>query len=811
MDKEGWGEMLFGSANNFGSSLEKDKENGMKTLIGQFGVVVALLMMVSFAQAASPGAVELWSEDFDGTPDPALDPDLVQSNETTPMYLVDGTGGPDDNDLHLVDGSVQYRGRKFGVVGSDAEKFNFNFDLVDFSGEGNHLLHPFLMFNPDDPATAGINELRWVSIQYVGQQYIVLKNYQPDPEIYYQYVTYIPGIELGPGRYEISVDVPNRIVTLDAPSSGPPGNTHFEWDLDEDDSDLDYWWDDGGYVGLGGDSGVHSHSEYDNLYVEGALPDLLGDVNNDKIVGMADLTTVLTNRGMASPTWYHGDVAGSGGPGPDGAIDEWDYDEVVNNWGAVPPPEPPEAPGAVPEPSTLLLLGGAALAGVFRRRIKTAIPLLLLVSLLVVPSSAMAYVNYTVQSAGSSGIVGYDRVFDVYADTDNTFGVTGGLGTQEMLLTAAAAGDIYQDAAGSDTGPPTPAQIAIFPTLEFDSYVTLPVTFAITGGAVDIGGGPGLTFDTQTLDAGWSPSGGGHTGPGNHHIARFTLADWADVDYTITGFEEGSPATQGDTLTGSIGPMPISLRVAEVVDPGTPANHVAYDFFARVNTNMGGFELLLNTTNPGDIYQNSPTPDDPDDADAFDSYVSIGYPSAGEQPINTNVVGGAVDIGGSDPETFDTQNIDIAWAPEFAVGDTSHGEFHIARVTLKNGTIADFELRGWQTGDQDAPVSTGTHGLWNADLSKTGMISLIPGDVNFDGYVGGLDLTTIISNWGLTGATRLQGDLSGDGTVAGADYTEVVTWWGSGTPPPEPGAIPEPASLALLAIGGVLALFRRRK
>ena len=85
-----------------------------------------------------------------------------------------------------------------------------------------------------------------------------------------------------------------------------------------------------------------------------------------------------------------------------------------------------------------------------------------------------------------------------------------------------------------------------------------------------------------------------------------------------------------------------------------------------------------------------------------------------------------------------------------------------------------------------------------------------PGDVDGNGYVSGLDLTTVINNWGKTGQTREQGDLDGDGTVSGPDYTEVVTYWGTGTPPPEPtSAIPEPATLALLLISS-LTLFRKK-
>ena len=97
-----------------------------------------------------------------------------------------------------------------------------------------------------------------------------------------------------------------------------------------------------------------------------------------------------------------------------------------------------------------------------------------------------------------------------------------------------------------------------------------------------------------------------------------------------------------------------------------------------------------------------------------------------------------------------------------------------------------------------------TYGLaWNVPTA-------LPGDVDASGYVGGADLTTIITNWGMSGASREQGDLSGDGTVGGTDYTEVITYWGTGTAPPEPGAIPEPATLGLL-LGGGLALLMRKK
>lgn len=53
----------------------------------------------------------------------------------------------------------------------------------------------------------------------------------------------------------------------------------------------------------------------------------------------------------------------------------------------------------------------------------------------------------------------------------------------------------------------------------------------------------------------------------------------------------------------------------------------------------------------------------------------------------------------------------------------------------------------------------------------------IPGDVNGDGTVDALDLSTLLSNWGKTGATAAQGDLNGDGTVDALDLSTLLTNW----------------------------------
>ncbi|MEM9414859.1 MAG: matrixin family metalloprotease [Planctomycetota bacterium] len=142
---------------------------------------------------------------------------------------------------------------------------------------------------------------------------------------------------------------------------------------------------------------------------------------------------------------------------------------------------------------------------------------------------------------------------------------------------------------------------------------------------------------------------------------------------------------------------------------------------------------------------------------------------------------------------------------------------HWAEGTMSNvfGTSTPQEAA------MDPNITTGTRKLftdldvaalddigWSIDYSVRFLQDTDTPDLNGDGFVGAADLDILLANWGSTTGTAATGDANGDGVTNQLDLDIVDAAWGTGTLPG--GGVPEPGSLALLSLGG-LALLRRRR
>jgi len=142
---------------------------------------------------------------------------------------------------------------------------------------------------------------------------------------------------------------------------------------------------------------------------------------------------------------------------------------------------------------------------------------------------------------------------------------------------------------------------------------------------------------------------------------------------------------------------------------------------------------------------------------------------------------------------------------------------------LSDVTKIGFQYMDWQFDGSHIVIASRTaypDGLGGANTFHDSnfltfhRITTLDGDIDGDGFVGINDLNIILSNWNqnVPVANILFGDLAGigDGFVGISDLNIVLGNWNAGTPPAlDTSTIPEPATLGLVALGG-LVLIRRR-
>ena len=121
----------------------------------------------------------------------------------------------------------------------------------------------------------------------------------------------------------------------------------------------------------------------------------------------------------------------------------------------------------------------------------------------------------------------------------------------------------------------------------------------------------------------------------------------------------------------------------------------------------------------------------------------------------------------------------------------------------------------------NAVVNKLTFGGVGVDSSSVLVGAELAGDANIDGHVDLTDLSTVLNNFGSTTPAWTSGNFDGAATIDLTDLSAVLNNFGSNNPNASDAAAavgvapaiatPEPASLAVLGLGAVALLSRRRK
>jgi peptidoglycan/xylan/chitin deacetylase (PgdA/CDA1 family) len=219
------------------------------------------------------------------------------------------------------------------------------------------------------------------------------------------------------------------------------------------------------------------------------------------------------------------------------------------------------------------------------------------------------------------------------------------------------------------------------------------------------------------------------------------IADgWTTDSSTITADKQttslaGHGSFDGSTTTGALDSVLLKGSVADThlfsprvtVVPGTTYT-------------LKNFVNVTSTSGEVDFYV--------DEYDAAGNNLGVGHYYAG---ITGTTTANDVQVG----------DVNFLYTPT----STNVASARLQVIVHGAGTVAYVDNLEWLSpnGATTPPVTTPT---------------IKAGDVNGDGVIDALDLSTVLANWNKTGQTRAQGDLNGDGTVDALDLSTILTNWG---------------------------------
>jgi hypothetical protein len=119
----------------------------------------------------------------------------------------------------------------------------------------------------------------------------------------------------------------------------------------------------------------------------------------------------------------------------------------------------------------------------------------------------------------------------------------------------------------------------------------------------------------------------------------------------------------------------------------------------------------------------------------------------------------------------------------------------------------------------NAVLNKATFGGVSVDANSVLVGAELLGDSNADGHVDLTDLSTVLNNFGSTTNAWTSGNFDGASTIDLTDLSDVLNNFGLSNPNASDGglsfggavATPEPASLAVVGLGAVALISRRRK